>query len=35
MTDPVHNVNILLFLMLCGVLYMLYYILTYDNRDHG
>jgi hypothetical protein len=34
MTDPVWSVNILLNIGLIGVLWVLYYILTLDNKEN-
>ena len=34
MTDPVWSVNILLGIGLIGVAWVIYYILTLDNREH-
>lgn len=33
MNDPVHSVNILIGLLLFGVAYILYLVITYDNRQ--
>lgn len=33
MTDPVQSVNITIALLLVGVIYALYWIMTYDRRS--
>jgi hypothetical protein len=33
MTDPVHSISIMIALLLAGTAYIIYWVLTYDDRD--